>query len=220
MEVNVGFEKVEIGDATLYRGDCLEVMKTLDSVDAIITDPPYGIGIAGQKKTTNKNPKHNRKYHEDKGWDDSIPDKKVFDEMFALTDIHIIWGGNYFVDYLTEGHKGWLYWDKGQDGLTMSDGELAYTSLDKPLRAFRINRGEIARDGSCHPTQKPVQLMKWCLKQIIGYKLILDPFMGSGTTGVASVQDGRKFIGVEIDQKYFDIACKRIEDAQRQLRLF
>src|SRR3990167_10130803 len=122
----------------IINADCLKVMKQMPDkcVDLVLTDPPYGLGIDGQKESFSKNPKHNRKKHEFMGWDNEIPQKEYFEEMFRISKNQIIWGGNYFVSYLSEGHKGWLVWDKGQYGLTMSDGELAYTSFDKSLRIF------------------------------------------------------------------------------------
>ena len=114
----------------------------------------------------------------------------------------------------------WLYWDKGQDGLSMSDGELAWTSQNNALRAFRLNRGVIAREGSVHPTQKPIALMKWCLGFLPKAETILDPFMGSGTTLVACAKLGRKGIGIELDEDYFNIACKRVQEAYDQPDLF
>ena len=211
---------VTIGDATLYHGDCLEILPTLDKVDAVVTDPPYGIGIDGQKENICRNPKHSRKYHEALGWDEFRPHPKSFIQMFSLSKDQVIWGGNYFVDRLPYCKKGWLYWDKGQNGLTMSDGELAYTSLDKPLRAIKINRSQLRTDGAVHPTQKPVRLMEWSIDQLNSPQSILDPFMGSGTTGVACANLQRKFIGIELERKYFDISCERIEAAYAQGRLF
>lgn len=210
----------KIGDCTLYNGDCMEVMAGLGRVDAVVTDPPYGIGIDGQKESINKNPKHNRKFFEARGWDDATPPVEVFDAIRSAAEIQIIWGGNYFVDRGLLPKKGWLVWDKGQRGLTMSDGELAYSSLDKPLRMFTLNRAALIADGTEHPTQKPLRLMEWCLTHIPGARTILDPFMGSGTTGVACVKAGRSFIGIEREPSYFDIACRRIEKAYSQGDLF
>ena len=214
----MGFEmqKVVIGNAELYCGDCRDILPTLGKVDAVVTDPPYGIGVDGQKQSLCKNPKHNRKKHDFKGWDSDTPDSSVFDFIMSISKEQIIWGGNYFQDKIEKPGRGWLIWDKGQYGLTMSDGEAAYCSLDKPLRIFTKNRAVLAQDVTKHPTQKPVALMKWCIDQLDYCDTILDPFMGSGTTGVAAVQMGRKFIGIELDHDYFKIACKRIEDAQRQ----
>jgi DNA modification methylase len=212
--------KEVIGSATLYLGDCMEILPTLGEVDAVVTDPPYGIGIDGQNKSKARNPKQNRKAHEFMGWDKEIPREEVFREIERVSTHQIVWGGNYFVEHLWQSKKGWLVWDKGQHGLTMSDAELAYTNLDRPLRIKTMNRSELARDGTQHPTQKPVALMEWCLSQIPDDNRILDPFMGSGTTGVACMNLGREFIGIELEPKYFDIACERIRMAQAQGRLF
>lgn len=206
---------VIIGDATLYHGDCLEILPTLPKVDAVVTDPPYGIGKDGQAQTTGGH--GGRKAHEFMGWDAERPSAKVFALMLAAADKHIIWGGNYFADLLPPTMK-WLVWDKGQR-INQSDGELAWTSERGALRICTMNRVELMRDGTDHPTQKPVRLMKWCLDQMPS-STVLDPFMGSGTTGVACAQLGRKFIGIEIERKYFDIACERIDNAYRQQGLF
>lgn len=200
---------------TIINADCLEYMKTLPdkSFDLCLTDPPYGIGIDGQKLSYAANPKHNRKYHEFGGWDDEIPSKEYFDEVFRVSRNQIIWGGNYFVKYLTEGHKGWVVWDKGQHGLTMSDCELAYSSFDFPTRVFVFNRYLIKQDGAQHPTQKPEELMRWCI-ELSGAQTILDPFMGSGTTLVAAKYLGRSATGIEISEKYCEIARKRLSQQQ------
>lgn len=206
-----------IGDATLYLGDCMDILPTLEKVDAVITDPPYGISRAGQQETFTKNAKHKRKHFDDLGWDEGRPSKQVFDLLLSIGDKCLFWGGNYFADMLPP-TMGWLYWDKGQKGLSMSDGELAWTSEQKALRSIVVNRASLI--GSEHPTQKPIQVMTWSINQLGNPELILDPFMGSGTTGVAAVQMGRKFIGIEREPKYFDIACERINNAQRQTSLF
>ena len=189
----------------IIQGNCLEVMKDIPdkSIDLVLTDPPYGLGIDGQKESFSKNLKHNRKKHEFMGWDNNIPSKEYFDEIFRISKNQIIWGGNYFVERLNDGHKGWLVWDKGQHGLTMSDGELAYTSFDKPLRIFTYNRVELLKDGAWHPTMKPLILMKWCVELFSNEEqIILDPFLGSGTTAVACKHLKRNFIGIEIFPKY------------------
>lgn len=209
--------KVEIGNATLYLGDCMDILPTLDKVQAVVTDPPYGINKDGQVRTTGGN--GGRKAHEFLGWDYQRPEKLVFDAMRQASDLQIIWGGNYFADFLPATMK-WLVWDKGQR-INQSDGELAWTSMQGALRICTMNRVELLLDGTEHPTQKPVALMKWCIEQCKSNpQTILDPFMGSGTTGVAAVQMGRKFIGIEREPKYFDIACRRIEDAQKQVDMF
>lgn len=203
---------VIIGNATLYLGSCEDILPTLPRVDLVCTDPPYGIGIDGQKQSINKNPKHNRKAHEFLGWDSKRPSAEVFAALLDAGRDQVIWGGNYFCEHLPP-RKGWLVWDKGQHGLTMSDAELAFTSSAKPLRVCVMNRCEIIKGGALHPTQKPVGLMKWCLRQFPQATTILDPFMGSGTTGVAAVQMGRNFIGIEREPKYFEAACRRIREA-------
>jgi len=202
-----------IGGATLYLGDCLEILPTLPKVDAVITDPPYGIGEDGGRFRDRKGGGH--RVLERMGWDEERPPKTAFDLMESAAKMRIYWGGNYFADYLPPS-RGWLYWNKMMGG-DFSDGELAYTSKDAPLRSFAYCNKE---RGKVHPTQKPDALMCWCIDQAGNPQTILDPFMGSGTTGVACMNLGRRFIGIEIEPKYFDIACERITNAQRQERLF
>jgi len=208
-----------IGEATLYLGDCMEVLPTLPKVDAVITDPPYGLGIDGQKESVRRDGSQLRKHHEKLGWDKAIPDSGLMQAVLAAGHQHIVWGGNYFSDDLPSS-RGWLVWFKGQTGLTMSDGELAWTSLQIPLRVKNLHRTHLWQESPEHPTQKPTELMEWCLSFVPDAKTILDPFMGSGTTGVAAIQLGRKFIGIEREPKYFDIACRRIEQAYKQRPLF
>jgi DNA modification methylase len=186
-----------------HVGDCRDILPMLGKVDAVVTDPPYGIGEDGGRFRDRKGGGH--RVLEKKGWDATRPSAAVFDAMRAASCQQIIWGGNYFADLLPPS-KGWLYWDKLMGG-DFSDGELAWTSLDRALRKFTMcNKAH----GKEHPTQKPVALMRWCLGFVPNARTILDPFMGSGTTGVAAVQMGRDFIGIELDPDYFAIACKRI----------
>jgi len=207
-----------IGDATLYLGDCLEILPTLDKVDAVVTDPPYGIGDKWQGGKGHHWANQDAMKSTRNEWDAKRPSAKIFDMMLQGSESQIIWGGNYFADLLPP-TRCWLVWDKGQHGLTMADGELAYTSMDKPLRVKILNRAALQYDGGAkHPTQKPVAIMSWCVDMTYGS--VLDPFMGSGTTGVACANLGRKFIGIEIEEKYFDIACERITAAYAQGRLF
>ena len=200
---------VQIGDATLYHGDCLEILPTLDKVDAVVTDPPYGLGSrmdggAGEWS------KHWRKAPE---WDKCLAQGV---EALPQTALAIIWGGNY---YELPPTRGWLIWDKMQDH-SSGHAELAWTNIDIPIRLFRYARAQLASEGKVHPTQKPLPLMEWCISWLQASQSILDPYMGSGTTGVACANLGRKFIGIEIERKYFDIACERIEAAYAQGRLF
>ena len=200
---------VVIGNAELYLGDCLEILPTLGKVDAVITDPPYGIGF-GAKHT---------KWSANRGvvlgqWDAAIPDVGF---LVDLADDVIIWGGERF---LLPVRRGWLTWVKPDAAPTFASTEFAWTKRDKPARHILHSIGATNAERVGHPTQKPVAVMEWCIGFVGGAKLILDPFMGSGTTGVACMNLGRKFIGIEIEPKYFEIACRRIEDAQRQGRLF
>jgi site-specific DNA-methyltransferase (adenine-specific) len=208
--------EVIIGDCRLLLGDCLSVMPTLGTVDAVVTDPPYGIGRDGQKKTTGGN--GGRKSYEFKGWDARRPSKAIFDLMLHMSKWQVIWGGNYFSDLLPPA-AGWIVWDKGQR-INQSDGELAYSNQGGALRIIVQNRVALLVEGAEHPTQKPIAVMLQSVKHVRDADTILDPFMGSGTTGVACVKLGRKFTGIELDEGYFDIACKRIEDAYKQPDMF
>jgi DNA modification methylase len=205
-----------IGDCRLILGDCAAILSSLGQVDAVVTDPPYGIGKDGQKRS--KGGHGGRKAYEFKGWDQERPPRAVFDAMLACSKQQVIWGGNYFADFLPATGK-WLVWDKGQR-INQSDGELAYTSEGGALRIFTLNRVALLTDGAQHPTQKPVEVMQWSLLQLPKAATILDPFMGSGTTGVACARLGRKFIGIEIDPAFFDIACARIRAAYAQPDMF
>jgi DNA modification methylase len=212
-------ERVDLHDGrvTLYRGDCREILPTLGKVDACVTDPPYGIdyGKAGGFSASHGwGP-----WRENCTWDQERPAAGIFDLMRAASAEQIIWGGNYFTDYLPPTMQ-WLVWDKGQRDFSLADCEFAWSSQNKAARIFDYARGKAVRDGKEHPTQKPIELMRWCIGFLPKAKTILDPFMGSGTTGVAAVKLGRRFIGIEIDQRYFDIACRRIEDAAKQPDLF
>lgn len=196
----------------MWLGDCLEILPTLPKYDACITDPPYGIGKDGRRG----NRKH--KHYEFLGWDRERPSKELFDQLINSAQNVVIWGGNYFADLLPPTMR-WLVWDKGQR-MSQSDGELAWTSMQSALRIFTMNRVELRKDGANHPTQKPVRLMKWCIEQVGHPKSIVDPFMGSGSTGIAAIQMGCSFYGIEKEAKYFDMACARIENAQKQINLF
>lgn len=204
-----------IGSATLYLGDCREILPTLDKVEAVVTDPPYGIGAdkhAGKAE-------NGWTQWDGGGWDNERPSREIFEAILSCSKHQIIWGGNYFTDFLPPTMQ-WLVWDKGQRNFSLADCEFAWSSQQKAARIFTLPRAVALKDGKVHPTQKSVELMKWCLGFVNEAQTILDPFMGSGTTGVAAVQMGRKFIGIEREQKYFDIACERIEVAQMQTSLF
>lgn len=214
-------DKVEIGFATLYLGDCQEILPTLGHFDAVVTDPPYGIGESKGRNKSRGKLAISKDYGND-DWDNEPITKKDVDLMRNISKWQIIFGGNYFELPPT---KCWLIWDKENGATDFADAELAWTNLDKAvrlkkymwhgmLRANKEPRGD-------HPTQKPVGIMEWVISHLPqNVESIIDPYMGSGTTGVASVKMEKKFIGIEKEKKYFDIACQRIEDAQRQNKLF
>lgn len=202
-----------IGDSLCLLGDCREILPTIGKVDAVLTDPPYGIGEDGGRFRGRKG--QNLRVLPKGNWDSQTPNAEIFDAMRACSSDQIIWGGNYFTDKLPPS-KGWLYWRKLMGG-DFSDGELAWTSRDRALREFtKCPKGQ----GAEHPTQKPVEVMLWCLGFLPDALTILDPFMGSGTTGVACAKLGRSFIGIEISAAYFEIACARIRKAYDQPDLF
>lgn len=193
---------VTIGDCTLYNADCRDVLPTLAKVDAVITDPPYGIGIAS-------NPV--RQMHEKMDWDASVPDDSLISAIVGAGDTAILWGGNYFN---LPPSQCFLVWDKIQpQDFSLAMCEMAWCSKKAPAK---MHRQSVLSYRKTHPTQKPVELMVWCIEQAGNPQTILDPFMGSGTTGVAAVQMGCSFIGIEREPKYFDIACRRIEQAYAQ----
>ncbi len=208
-----------IGDCTLYLGDCLEILPTLGKVDAVVTDPPYGISY--QSTLTNLGATKHGKITGDDGID-LRPLLSMNCNVFAF-------GANCYPNQLP--HRGrWLCWDKrtidgAADAMLGSPIELGWSNktsgYDKMVRV--LHGGVINADGGTreHPTQKPIQVMIEAIRwAALDAQTILDPFMGSGTTGVACVKLGRKFIGIEIEPKYFDIACKRIEKAYQQPDFF
>ena len=215
-------ERVDLldGRVTLYRGDCRDILPTLGKVDAVVTDPPYGINENDRKVASRGKLAAPKDYGEFK-WDAAPIDSSTVALLQASSRWQIIFGGNYFTLGPT---SCWLVWDKQNGTNDFSDCELAWTNLKKAVRRIywrwngMIRRGDDVRE---HPTQKPEGVMKWCIEHLPdGVETICDPFMGSGTTGVAAVKLGRKFIGIEIDARYFDIACRRIEAAANQPDMF
>lgn len=204
-------------DFILHLGDCLQYMRSMPdkSVDAVITDPPYGIAevwkggsghgwAVASLATAHRN-----------SWDVK-PSDEVFEQILRIGKVVIIWGGNYFNLPVS---RGWLIWNKPERNFTLSEAELAWTSKDMPMRVFDCRRSDPGRE---HPTQKPESLMGWCVEMSgvdVG-STVFDPFMGSGTTGVACMKLNRNFIGCEIDPNYYAIAEKRIKEAAAQPVLF
>ena len=238
--------KEVIGNAVLYLGDCLEVLPTLAPVDALITDPPYGIafehggfGKEPTKPITNFGQLGRResKFSKVAGGGHKVRgDDRPFDPAPALSaaPIQALWGANHYANRLPiEAGCGWLFWDKvpiaGYEGRwSFADGELCWFSRKFALRTIRHYWNGGLRDGEErgkpreHPTQKPFAVMDKCIElaRVPNGGTIIDPYMGSGTTGVAAARRGHPFIGIEIDERYFSVACERIENAQRQERLF
>jgi len=180
----------------IYNADCRDILPHLEKVDLVLTDPPYGIGIAA-------NPV--RQKHAKSHWDDEVVDRDLLIESLERGDNAIVWGGNYFDLPPTQ---GFLIWDKMQpEGLTLAMCEMAWTSLSRPAKMFKER---VIGYHKYHPTQKPERLMTWCIEWARDVNTILDPFMGSGTTLVAAKQLGRKAIGIELEEKYCKIAVERL----------
>lgn len=220
-------EKVMIGNAELWHGDCREILPTLPECDLILTDPPYGIG-EGQKAAASRYRKNNdrwagcedTKQYAGGEWDSDTMPEWVLGLMLAMAKHQIIFGGNY---YALPPTSCVLVWDKESSG-DFADAELAWTNLQKAVRLKRYLWNGFRKatpEDRFHPTQKPVAVMEWAIAQAPDDVVtVCDPFMGSGTTGVACVNLGKAFSGIERERKYFDIACERISRAQAQERLF
>ena len=216
-----------IGNARLICADCRDVLPTLGMVDAVVTDPPYGVkrdkGFDGFDGFGGFGVKIARRRYEDGDWDRERPTKDVFDLILVAARSCIIFGGNFFTDLLPVGGH-WIVWDKLNTMPTFGDCELAWTNIPrKSVKKVTIEyNGLLGKEAErFHPTQKPVSVMRWCIESLPkGATSICDPFMGSGTTGVACANLGRKFIGIEKDPKFFDIACRRIEQAYKQPDFF
>jgi len=212
-----------IGDATLYLGDCLTVLPTLGRVDACVSDPPYGMNNnTNYSRFTGGPNSHGNAASMD--WGKPIAnDDQPFDPAPFLSFDHVtLFGSNHFGARLPVGTT--LVWLKRLDGgfgSFLSDAEVAWEKGGHGVYCFRDTSLTAETRHRAHPTQKPLPLMRWCIERHGSEaRTILDPFMGSGTTGVAALQLGRKFIGIELDPGYFDIACKRISEAWKQPRLF
>jgi site-specific DNA-methyltransferase (adenine-specific) len=226
----------KLGNITLYNADCMEIMKGFkDKQFALaIIDPPYGIGAdkaqnaaASQREKANGKSKAGRgwKAYKETDWDNEIPSAEYWQELMRVSKNQIVWGGNYFTEYL-EPKMGWIVWNKMQRDFSLADGELAWTSFDKAMRIFDMSRGEaLAKNnktgGRFHPTQKPVALYKWLLnKYAKAGDTILDTHLGSGSSAIAAHDGGFEFTGIELDEEYYNSAKQRLILHQRQLNLF
>lgn len=195
----------------LIHGDCLEEMKKIPdgSIDLVLTDPPYG--IYSDKEATGFSKKR-----VDWGlgeWDKKVS-KEYFEEIFRISKNQVIFGAQYYIDYLKPTKEMWL-WDKKTGKNYFADGELIWTSYNGTIRIFQHQwcgcfKASERKVKSVHPTQKPVAVMEWCMRKTKENDTVLDPFMGSGTTGIACKNLNRNFIGIELDKEYFEIANKRI----------
>ena len=219
--------KVEIGDATLYCGDCVEVLRTLPRVDAVITDPPYGMNWNTDSTRFGGGNRNRGAGRQD--WGNITGDAQPFDPAPWLQfDRVVLFGANHYAARLPVGTT--LVWLKKADhlfGTFLSDAEIAWMKGGYGVYCYRKqfpppSRMAEAGGDVAHPTQKPVGLMAWCMDRagVEQGAVVLDPYMGSGSTGVAAIETGRKFIGIEREPRYFDIACERISRAQAQGTLF
>jgi site-specific DNA-methyltransferase (adenine-specific) len=202
----------------MYNCDCMELLNSGNNWDLAIVDPPYGIGFDGQKESTSKH--GGRRAKRFKGWDDNIPNEDYFKTLFTVSKNQIIWGANYFTKYLPSS-MGWVFWDKGQR-ICNSDGELAFTSFERALRVYEVNRCFITQNGDTeHPTQKPVKLYKWILTNYAKEgDTILDTHGGSMSIAIACWDLGFDLDICELDTDYFNDAVKRFENHISQTQLF
>jgi site-specific DNA-methyltransferase (adenine-specific) len=216
----------EIGEHRLLCGDSTD-SNNLDKLlqgkkpELLLTDPPYGIDYGSQlvkgDEFAEKTNKHGWRNFGNPEWDKSKPESGALQYLCQITDNQIIWGGNYFTDDLPP-TMGWLIWDKGQRGFSLADGEMAWTSFNNALRIKEYARAKANREEKNHPTQKPQEIMNWCFEYADRHsknevKLVLDAYLGSGSTMVASHQLKRKCYGMELDPKY----CQVIIDRMRKL---
>jgi len=208
-----------VPSSEVYLEDCVKALKRFNDkhFDLAIVDPPYGIGEADGRCRTRK--KHNNRVkHTKKDWDTERPSAEYWDELRRVSKNQIVWGANYFTEYLPPS-MGWIFWNK-QIGGDFSDGELAYTSFDRALKMVTKWSGNngVAR---IHPTQKPIYLYEWILQNYAAKgDLILDTHLGSGSSRIAAYKGGFNFVGFEIDAEYYDKQNKRFNDFKSQLRMF
>ena len=203
----------------LRNMDCMELMRQYPDkhFDLAIVDPPYGIGRDGSKKSTSSH--GGRKAFDFKGWDAKTPDDLYFLELNRVSKNQIIWGANYFTQYLYPS-MGWIFWDKGQR-ICGSDGELAFSSFNRALRVVEYNRCELAIEGTIHPTQKPAKLYRWLLSNYAKPgDLILDTHLGSGSIAIACHDLGFDLVASELDADYFAAMQERLARHTAQGNLF
>jgi len=206
----------------LYNEDCLPAMLKMEDnqFDLAIVDPPYGIDIAEDFAEEKHKGKSMMKGYAKKEWDNKIPSKEYFVELKRVSKNQIIWGGNYFLDYLNA-TRCFVSWDKMNGTNNMADFELAWTSFNKSCRRFSMHHFSSGYSKKIHPTQKPCKLYEWLLMHYAkeGDK-ILDTHLGSGSIAIACDKMGFDLTGYELDKDYYDGAVKRLSNHQKQERLF
>jgi site-specific DNA-methyltransferase (adenine-specific)/modification methylase len=212
--------KVVIRDCVLYNDDCSAILPLLQHVDAVVTDPPYGIDVAARGTVGSGTKAVPSTRFAASDWDKRPISPELMELVRSKGRWQIIFGGNY---YPLPATSCWLVWDKLNSG-AFADCELAWTNLDMAVRRIQYRWSGYVRQNNeprgDHPTQKPVGVMRWCISQLPdGASTIMDPFMGSGTTGVAAALMGRKFIGIERDRTFFEAACRRIHEAYAQTHI-
>ncbi len=200
----------------IYHGDCRDVLDEWEglrtkSFDLLLTDPPYGI-TADRDRNSQKNGWVD---YGGGGWDMEAADPETLIRCRNVAKAAVIWGGNYFV---LPPSMGWLVWDKGQRDFSLADAELAWTSEQRATRVFTYSRKLALQDGKQHPTQKPAALIAWTLGLFPSVKSVIDPFLGSGTTLVEAKRLGKTGVGIEREEKYCEVAAKRL--SQGVLSLF
>ena len=208
----------QIGDATLYLGDCREILPTLPKVDAVVTDPPFGVGNFVQ--TTGRLMGRGASRGKPVEWNEHPPDAEIFEMLRQCSTHRIIWGANFFNCF--EDRGGAIVWDKCQSMPNFSKADIASCTHFQKTEIVRIpwtNFTVTHRAVTDHPCERPVELYEWCIDYLPKSMTVLDPYLGSGSCGVAAIRMGRGFIGIERDPRYFDIACRRIDDAYRQAPL-
>lgn len=191
---------------TIYHGDARELLPLMPQVDLVLTDPPYGIDAARHRKSQAWGW---RDYGspDERAWDLQAAPQELIEQCIAAGRSAVVWGGNYFS---LPPSMGWFIWDKGQRDFSLADCEMAWTSENRAARIYFLARSQALQEGREHPTQKPIALMRWCLEKFPDAQTILDPFAGSGTTGRAAKDLGRKAILIEIEERYCAIAAERM----------
>lgn len=223
---------IEIGNHRLLCGDSsdsdlIEKVLNGNKIDLLLTDPPYGIDYGSQlvsgDEFSEKTNKHGWRNFGSPDWDKSRPSESHLTYLMQISENQIIWGGNYFTDFLPPS-MGWLIWDKGQRGFSLADGEMAWTSFNNALRIKEYARALANREEKNHPTQKPIEIIKWCFDYADRHaksknEITFDAFLGSGSTMVAAHQLNRKCYGMELDPKYCQVIVDRMQKLDPTLEI-